>query len=61
VAAVEALQQAGKSAATWSVSEFSLRSMHPVLRSGIETYLGSNPGLQRPLMAHPGEFTRFSS
>jgi len=40
VAAADALQQAGASAATFSVSDFSLRSLHPVLREGIGAYLG---------------------
>jgi serine/threonine protein kinase len=39
VAASDALRQAGESAVTFSVSDFSLRSLHPVLREGISSYL----------------------
>ncbi len=39
VAAADALRQAGHAAAAFSVSDFSLRSLHPVLREGIGTYL----------------------
>jgi hypothetical protein len=39
VAAADALRQAGGSAVTFSVSDFSLRSLHPVLRKGISAYL----------------------
>ena len=39
VAATDALREAGEAAVDFSISDFSLRSLHPVLRSGIETYL----------------------
>jgi len=37
--AVEGLQAADDSAVRWSVTDFSLRSLHPALRSGIEKHL----------------------
>ncbi len=43
VAAIEGLREAGKSAVAWSATAFSIRSMHPVLRSGIEDFLGASP------------------
>jgi serine/threonine protein kinase len=39
VAAIDGLREAGKTAVAFSVSEFSLRSLHPVLRGDIQTYL----------------------
>lgn len=39
VAAIDGLRQAGEQAVAFSVSEFTLRSLHPVLRGGIQTYL----------------------
>ena len=39
VAATDALREAGQAAVDFSISDFSLRSLHPVLRSGIQTYL----------------------
>jgi hypothetical protein len=39
LAAVEGLQTADDSAVTWSVSDFTLRSLHPALRSGIQKHL----------------------
>lgn len=42
VAAIDGLREAGDEAAAFSLSEFTLRSLHPVLRSGIQTYLNHN-------------------
>lgn len=39
VAAIDGLREAGEAAVAFSVSEFTLRSLHPVLRGGIQTYL----------------------
>ncbi len=39
VAAIDGLREAGEAAVAFSVSEFTLRSLHPLLRSGIQTYL----------------------
>ena len=42
VAAIDGLREAGEAAVTFSVSEFTLRSLHPVLRNGIQTDLNHN-------------------
>lgn len=42
VAAIDGLSEAGEAAVAFSVSEFTLRSLHPVLRGGIQTYLNQN-------------------
>jgi serine/threonine protein kinase len=48
VAAVEGLREAGSHAVAWSITEFSLRSLHPVLRNGIAAYMSEGPAGLRP-------------
>ena len=45
VAAVEGLREAGTSAVAWSVTDFSLRSLHPLLRTEIENYLSTSQAI----------------
>jgi eukaryotic-like serine/threonine-protein kinase len=42
MAAFEGLKEAGTSAAAWSITDFSLRSLHPLLRSEIESFLNTS-------------------
>ena len=58
VAAAEGLREAGRAAVEWSINEFSLRSLHPVLRNGIGAYLTErDPGLPpaAPAARHRGQ------
>jgi eukaryotic-like serine/threonine-protein kinase len=42
MAAVEGMRDAGRTAVAWSVNDFSVRSLHPLLRAEIENFLNTS-------------------